>query len=147
MTATYTISELVAASGYPARTIRQYIQNRVLARPPNHGKSTLYGESYVAALRAIRKLRDERQASRYEDLRAWFAGKSLAQIESFVTGVPVAPAPPPAPPKVNVPAPAIPGERWVHVPLVPGMVLLVRDGAPDVVTRLAAEIRAKYASG
>ena len=152
--ATYTIKQLVSVSRYPERSIHQYVVEGMLPRTEYHGKDTLYGDVHLVALRAITKLRDEHKMHRLAPLRAWFAGKSREEIEAFVTGIPIAPpasapAPEPAPAAQETRAlpsePAVAGERWVHLPLVPGMILLVRDGAPEVVTRLAGEIRAKYA--
>ncbi|MGO8999550.1 MAG: MerR family transcriptional regulator [Polyangiaceae bacterium] len=155
---TFTMHELSKASGFPERSIRQYVLEGMLPRAPYRGKDTLYGANHLTALRAIAKLREEKKVHRLAALRAWFKGKSPAEIESFVTGVPLAPpappdSPPPPPPEPNPPA-AEPspfagggaggGERWIHLPLVPGLVLLVKDGAAEVVTRLASEIRSRY---
>ena len=149
----YTIKQLVSASGYPERSIRHYILEGMLPRPPYRGKDTVYSDLHLIRLRAITKLRREQKTMhRLEPLRAWFKAKSGEEIESFVTGVPLAlpaPAPPPEPPPpAPAPTPAselpLSSERWLHLPLVPGMVLLVKEGAPAIVTRLAAEIREKY---
>src|SRR5580693_2876528 len=118
---TFTIKELVAASGYPERSIRHYVQEGFLPRTEYRGKDTLYGDVHHTALRAITKLRREQKMYRLAPLRAWFAGKTPAEIESFVTGVPIAPPapepepapaapePPPEPPRAEMSA----GERWV----------------------------------
>lgn len=158
------MKQLVEASGFPERSIREYVLQGMVPRPPYHGKDTLYGDVQLTALRAIAKLREEHRMFRIAPLRAWFDAKSPEEVEAFVTGVPLVqaaqaappPAPPPAPPAappeeapVTAPEPPLAGvgERWIHLPLVPGMTLLVRDGAPEVVARLAEEIRAKYAIG
>jgi hypothetical protein len=170
---TLSMKDLAAESGYPERSIRQYVLEGFLPRPPYHGKDTVYSEAHLTGLRAITKLRTEHKMHRLAPLRAWFSGKSAEQIEAFVTGVPIAPpatpamppaAPPPPPPPAPEPArneaaeledlaslvsdvTEEEGERWLHIPLVPGMMLLVRDGAPEVVQRLAGEIRGKYGAG
>jgi hypothetical protein len=154
--ATFTIKQLVTASGYPERSIRHYVQLGIVPRPPYHGKDTLYADAQLTALRAITKLRDEHRIFRIAPLVAWFEGKSPDAIEAFVNGVafpppapsalpPPAPPPPPAPTTPSPPNPLATGKRWIHVPLVAGMVLLVPDGAPEIALRLADEIRAKYA--
>src|SRR5208282_6002320 len=85
------------ASGFPERSIRQYVLEGMVPRPKYRGKDTLYGDAQLIALRAIAKLRKEQRMFRLAPLRAWFAGKSASEIEAFVTGVPVA-APAPAAP-------------------------------------------------
>ena len=154
--AEYTIKQLVAASHCPERSIRQYVLEGMLPRAPYRGKDTVYGDDHLIALRAITKLRKEQKMHRLAPLRAWFAGKSREEIAAFVTGAPITPATPPSAPSHPIepeplapvtdpaPEPVLAGEKWAHLPLLPGMVLLVREGAPAVVARMAEEIRAKY---
>jgi hypothetical protein len=155
---TYTMDELVSASGVPERTIRQYVGEGFLPRAEYRGKDTVYGDFHLLGLRAILKLR-EQGVWRVSALRVRMAALPPDALREFVEGAPPAPAPAPSPPPEPepamspVPAPTEPpafaplGERWTHVPLLPGMVLLVRDDAPELVTRLAAEIRERYALG
>jgi DNA-binding transcriptional MerR regulator len=42
---------------------------------------------------------------------------------------------------------ALPGQRYSLVPLLPGMILMVRDDAPSIVRRAALEIVDRYGAG
>ena len=157
--ATYTTKQLVSASGFPERSIRQYVLEGMVPRPKYRGKDTLYGDAQLIALRAIAKLRKEQRMFRLAPLRAWFAGKSASENRGVRNGRSGRSASARrsggatrgatrraagGEERTTRLAAARRGGTWIHLPLVPGMTLLVRDGAPEVVTRLAGEIRAKY---
>ena len=55
-----TMDDLVARSGVPARTIRYYISEGLLAGPGARGKSAAYGEDQLLRLLMIRRLADRR---------------------------------------------------------------------------------------
>jgi hypothetical protein len=84
-------------------------------------------------------------------MAAWEREQQAQQAQRDAADA-VANAPPPEPapsPPIAPPAPKLsplPGARFRHVPLLPGMELVVRDDASDLVNRLAAEIHARYAT-
>ncbi len=108
----YTIKQLVSASGYPERSIRQYIVEGMLPRPPYRGKDTVYSDEHLTRLGAIQQgsPRAEVDASPRAASRVVQGEVARRDRVPFVTGVPLAPpatAPPPEPPPVAVaPAPA-----------------------------------------
>jgi DNA-binding transcriptional MerR regulator len=55
--ATYRLTELVARSGVPARTIRYYQSQGVLPKPSRRGRDAVYGDEHLARLRLIGELR------------------------------------------------------------------------------------------
>lgn len=76
----YTLAELAAAAGLPARTLRYYIARGVLPPPLRAGRNAGYGAPHLVRLRQIRKW----QA----------AGASLADIHRRLSGEHAAPNPP-----------------------------------------------------
>ena len=58
MAAQYDLSELGKLSGTPPRTIRYYIQERLLPRPHGKGPKASYGDEHLDRLLLIRSLQD-----------------------------------------------------------------------------------------
>ncbi len=115
------IDEVVRRLGIPARTIRFYKESGVFTPPPFRGPGTRYLRAHVERLVAIRDLRK--------------LGMGYAAIRAKLD----APAPPAGA------TPVVGAERWDRVVLLPGLELFVRADAGEVLTRLAAEIQARYA--
>lgn len=127
------------------RGIRYYVQRNLLPRPLSPGTGPIYTEEHLVRLRAIRALRaqglplDEiasrlRKASN-DQLRALGEGPS--------GGSPEPAAPPDGSGPVGAPQPYRP-QRWGRIELMPGLEIHVREDAGPVLTRLAAEIQARY---
>jgi DNA-binding transcriptional MerR regulator len=55
----YTMDELVALSGFSRRTIRYYIQERLLDPPAGRGRGGFYYDSHLDKLRLIRSLQEK----------------------------------------------------------------------------------------
>jgi DNA-binding transcriptional MerR regulator len=55
---TFSLQELVERSGLPARTIRWYQSEGLLAKPAKHGREAVYRAEHVERLRLIAELRD-----------------------------------------------------------------------------------------
>jgi hypothetical protein len=49
-----------------------------------------------------------------------------------------------APRPIAIPGPLVTSERWVRVPLVPGLDLVMREDAGEAIAQLAREIQARY---
>ncbi len=156
--ATYTPSQLAEASGVPDRSIRRYVYEGILAFTPYRGKKTTYDEIHLWGLYAMNRLRAE-GVYRLDEFKARLSGRSLDELVAIARGTPSSPVgkgatviASPAPsavameaPAATVNAPPPPAEPRVRrIPLLPGMELVVREDATDLVKRLAAEIHASY---
>jgi DNA-binding transcriptional MerR regulator len=164
----YSLADLSRHTGYSARRIRQYIQSGLLPRPKLAGSRTRYSREALGRLAAIlawRKdglgspqIKREVRALAPSKVEEWAAlydpeapsedADAKAEAEAgqkssspATMPAPTAPGPsaPPAPP-----SPLVVGERWVRVPLVPGLDLMMLEGSGELVARLAHEIQAKY---
>lgn len=148
------IHALEKKTGFDARTIRRYAERGLIPRPDNAGKSTRYTHEHVVRLLAIRKLYET--TARLSVIEAELAKRSFSELEAFVGLAPPVNASEPAPredaPAKSVAAavptastvPASKGERWVKLPLLPGLELMMRDDATDLVRRIAREIEERY---
>lgn len=160
--AEYDVKTLARMVGVEPRTIRSYVAEKLLPKPPFRGAKTVYGEEHLIRARAARHLLGNGYL--FADARAELANRSLKEIAAMLPAPP-APEPPPAPaPALPPPAPepappasiigaqlaaspALPegsGERWERVALLPGLELHVSAGASALVRRVAGEIVAHY---
>jgi len=145
----YTMSQLVEQTGYPERTIRNYIQQGVL--PDIERKDGLYGEDHVRLLLAIGLLQ-EQGIRRHDELRVRLAAMSPDQLVRFIGEVDDEQEPPEAEATMTVPVamstpsqpPPLAGdatrEEWERIVLAPGLELHVRRDATAEVRRVAEEI-------
>ncbi len=149
----YSLGDLVSLSGYSARGIRHYIQLGLLSRPTVAARATRYPRETLGRLAAIRAWRDEGvrvhrvkralKALPPDELEAW-----ANQLDPDPATLPPQPPPPlaiapPVPVAPSLP-PLVTAERWVRVPLAPGLELMMREGAGEDVVRLAQEFQARY---
>jgi len=97
----WSLQELAAETGVPARTIRFYIARGLLAGPAGAGRGAAYGGEHLVRLQAIRKLQAK--------------GLMLAEIARAVSGGKVEP---------RLPAPS----AWWSYPVADDVVLCTRAG-------------------
>lgn len=138
--ATYRLDQIVDLTGYPARTVRYYIERGLLSGPEPRGVATTYTQEQLTRLFAIKHLRE------VERLRLDTIRKRLARMSEEEIAALLPPPPAPASPPVR-PLPAMPIAyvRWDYVELIPGLELRVRSDAGPVLRRLANEIHEQYA--
>jgi DNA-binding transcriptional MerR regulator len=168
----YTMADLERLAGVSARTIREYIRLNYLQPPTGHGPGATYTEEQMLAAVCVARMRA--RGVGWDEIAGQVPGWSTAKLRAYVKKTdPVAAKPDPPPPQASSPLdpPALEGEpvaprrrlphghgdkldhdaaalpegpRWVLVPLLPGMALMVRDDAAAVVRRAAAEIIERY---
>ena len=164
---TYSMDELTELTKFSARTVRQYIAFHMIPKPKLAGSATRYSRETLGKLLAIRHWRLEQKITTTGMRRALRAADE-DEWEAWAEDVdPIAPPPPPPAPvvaaKTAAPAQvaalskapatdAAPldgalGEKWHHVPLMPGLVLLMRDGAGEMTASVAREIQKRYRAG
>ena len=136
----YTVTELAQAGGVGIRTIRHYVAEGLLEKTAFEGPNTRYGREHLVIVLAIRKLK-ESGVRRLPEIKRRLAGLSVEELAREVLPAPAAPAAPAAAP---APSSGVAGEAWRRVELIPGLELWAREGAGEVVTRLAGEIRERY---
>lgn len=147
----FDIRALTKRTGFDARTVRRYAQRGLIPRPDFAGKDTRYGREHLVRLLAIRKLSE--RTLRLDALRAELSQRTFEELESLAGFTPSTSAPTPtnASPGATISKPgaapkSLAGERWLRIALLPGLELMMRDGAPELVTRIATEIRERYAA-
>jgi DNA-binding transcriptional MerR regulator len=143
------IHALVKRTGIDARTIRRYIERDLLPRPDYAGRNTRYTHEHLVRLLAIKKLYETH--ARLSVIKAELTKRTFPELEAMVG---LASPPPPAPPKPTKPVevvaapaarePPVSGERWVKVAILPGLELMMREDATELVRRIAREIEKKY---
>ena len=155
------MSELVELSHLSPRTVRGYMLRGMIPRPEAGGALTKYSRETLGRLGVILQLREEglSLAAIQKDFEE-HDFESYAELLDPLEPEPAscrAPSLPALVPRA-VPSPATPatpgsraasdgiGERWVRVELVPGLDLMLREGASDLAQRLASEIGQKYRS-
>lgn len=140
------IDGLSAIVGVPPRTLRAWIAAGLVPRPRLRGRSTRYGRSQLVHALAVRTLLRERKLS-IAEARAHVARATDAELLRLIPAGPGLDAVTgaKAPPTESAATPLV-GERWRRVRLIPGLELHLRDGAGELVERLAAEIAARYAA-
>lgn len=84
-TTTYTLTELAAATGVSARTIRYYQAERVLDAPTKAGRDAVYRETHAERLTLISELRD--RGLTLQTIRQLVAADNLTQSVSEWLGV------------------------------------------------------------
>jgi len=148
----------VERTGFPERTIRNYIKQGVIPVVDETVGPHGYGEMHVRLLQAIAILQSE-GVRKHDELRARLEAMSPAQLSRFIgeeeeeeeEGESVAPAAPVASASTNqVPAPlesqarlASPPparEDWERIVLAPGLELHLRRDATPEVRRMAEAI-------
>jgi DNA-binding transcriptional MerR regulator len=136
----YTVRELANAIGVQPSTIHRYLQAGVLPKPPVRGRLTRYSEEHLVRARAIsemtsRKLSFETIKERLElEAAARAEAEAKARSESAPVGGP------------DGTMSLAGAERWSRIALLPGLDLVLRDGATELVQRIASEIAQRYAS-
>jgi DNA-binding transcriptional MerR regulator len=161
--ATFSIREAAREAGVTIRTIRYYVQRRALPTIKDTDfKSihTRYDRAFLVRLRAIARLRTTTR--HLEPILARIDAATpdelldLAGYETPPPPAPTAPAAPPAPaPAASTALPpgfagpyrsgvAYPSERWEHLAICPGVVLLVKTEADAEAARVAREIVALF---
>ncbi len=106
---TYTKQDVMARSGLPDRTIRNYIKRGLLPRPVGHGLAAEYDEDHMVRAVTIGRLRAER--IQIDAIADQIAGWKTSQFKRFVARTnpdePEEAAPPPASAaSASAPAPA-----------------------------------------
>lgn len=138
---TYSMSDLEAQTGYSPRGVRHLTARGLLPKTKYGGNQTRYSVEVLLRLLAIKKMRVE-QKVQLAQIKTALRNITLEQLAAFV-GV--------WPEGVARPAPALAGaalgppERWLRVPLAPGLELMVRDGDARV-EQLAASMRMAFAA-
>jgi DNA-binding transcriptional MerR regulator len=158
----YQMADLIARTGFSARTIRDYIRKGFLAPPTGMGPAALYDEEQMLRLTAAARMREEKidLGTLGTRLKSW----SLAEIAEYVratapriaepetpaiSSAPTAEEQPPAPAAEMRAAPnddLPPGSRYVLAPLLPGLALVVGEDASPLVRRVAREIIERYSA-
>lgn len=139
-TATYTMDALAAASGVSARTLRQWIKQKVLHRPHGQGRAARYDEQHVLKARAVQQLRLGKLS--LPSIRARLGGIDDEQLRALAPAVPRALTAegvplPPAPP-------TYPRTQWDVVTLMDGLILLVDARRGPLLQRIADDIYRHY---
>jgi DNA-binding transcriptional MerR regulator len=145
------MAELVAQSGFAARTIRQWIRLGLLPKPEGTGPAALYGREHLLRVWVIAARR--REGIGLEAIKRELAKMSAREMARFEPtaqasdgdAAPLPPVEPAASDDVSLAhATELPGRRYTLVPLLPGMVLMVDEDAASVVRRAAMEIVERY---
>jgi DNA-binding transcriptional MerR regulator len=149
------MAELVEQSGVPPRTIREYILRELLPRPKGNGPAAVYSRKHVLLLWAITRLRQDgllldaikeqlatmsaRDMARYKP--APRASEDAGADADAVDGA----GSPRAPLMRATEIDELPdAPRWRLLPLLPGVVLMVRDDAAPFARKAVAEMLAHY---
>lgn len=166
MSADLTLEELAREARVTPRAVRYYVERGLIPSPERKGKNTRYDRELVVRLRAIGELR--LRGMQIDPIRKKLA--SMPHDELLKLAGAAIPAPAPAPPQDNAasghqpptgaaeqppslaqpapepmigpyrPALAHASERWEHVTVCPGVVLMVRGEADAEAWRVAREI-------
>ncbi len=144
------IHDLVRISGVARRTIHRYIAGRVIPRGSGAGRGTRYGWPQLARLLFAKLLRGEGTDPiniPYHVKKTKLEVIEERLVEARIVASDAAPVatPPAARGTPAGPAPALAAaERWMRVPVMPGLDLVVREDASEIVRRVAAEVQARY---
>jgi DNA-binding transcriptional MerR regulator len=130
----YTSAELARAAGISPHTLKHWIAEGLMEKPPFRARRTTYGREHLVRALAIKKLRDHHFL--LADIKRKLAAIPLEELAREVL--------PPEPPPAKEAAAREIGQAWRRVELLPGLELFVRADAGAVVHRLAAEIEEKY---
>ncbi len=168
----YSLAELSKLTGYSDRTIRRYVDLGLVPAPKRDGRMARFTREHLGRFWAIAcrrredrwgspDVRDELQEMTLEEALEWadkrdpLAPSAAPLASSPLASTSVSPQPTaaatiatPAEPTPGAPGAALAEPlRWGRIPLLPGMDLVVREGASEIVVRLAREIVAKYGAG
>jgi DNA-binding transcriptional MerR regulator len=148
----YSLSQLVRAAGVTERTVRYYVERRVLPGPELRGFRTTYTDEHLVRLQVIRRLR-KMERMNLQAIGKRLAGLSAAELRALLPVEPAAGGDGKGAAGAEAAAGGAtgkgaaapyPSERWERVVLLPGLELLVRaDGGP-ILQRLAREIHLHY---
>lgn len=128
------------------RTVRQWIVDGLVERPPAHGYNTHYGPKSVLQVRVIAHYRE--RGERLGEIAQRIHGANEQELRAML--------PTPDAPHSTVAAASsggnsprtdhgeLTGEPWVAMALMPGMQLMVRADASEFVRKTAAEIAQRY---
>jgi DNA-binding transcriptional MerR regulator len=81
----YTIDEISELSGFSRRTIRYYIQNKLIDPPSGRGRGGFYSDSHLSGLQKIRALQGEKV--NLESIRNILHGEKIPASKNFKTPV------------------------------------------------------------
>jgi DNA-binding transcriptional MerR regulator len=143
-----TLEQLAHEARVTPRAVRYYLERGLLPSAERKGRNTRYGRELVVRLRAIGELR--LQGMQIDPIKKKLASMSAAEIAKLAQAS--LPAPAPAKPRElpagfvgpHRPALAHASERWEHVGICPGVVLMVRGEADAEAWRVAREIVALF---
>jgi DNA-binding transcriptional MerR regulator len=155
--ASYSIDDLVTLTDLSARSVRHYIKLHLVPRPPLAGSATRYPRATLGMLNALATWRRDSglfladakrrlRALTPDEIEAWAekVDPTAAPEEDVATleaaELPSAASTAPA----SAGAGLALGERWVEVPLLAGLRLMLREGSGAMTARIAEEIQAKY---
>ena len=120
-TSAYSLTELCELVDLPRRTVRYYIQEKLLDPPIGAGRGAKYNRSHLERLLAVRKWQD--------------AGLSLERIrELLTTGGGKHPVPPPRPKRSGS------VEVWSHLYIDEGIELILEPGRAGLLPEQAHEL-------
>jgi DNA-binding transcriptional MerR regulator len=153
--ATFSIREAARAAGTTVRSIRYYVERKVVPPPEFKSVHTRYDCAFLVRLRAVTQLR--KKNLRIDAIRKQIDAASpdeLLRIAGYAMPPPAA-APPPAGPAPSTVLPAgfvgpyragttYPSERWEHLAICPGVMLLVKSEADAEAWRVGREIVALF---
>jgi DNA-binding transcriptional MerR regulator len=109
----YSIDDIVNLTGISRRTIRYYVQERLIDPPAGRGRGGFYYDSHLNALQQIKDLQEK--------------GLSIAAIRAYEKGAP-------APPAAQV------RSVWLHHEIVPGLEVNVASDLEEKERRKITEI-------
>jgi len=121
----YGIAELAELGGVSRRTVRYYIQERLLPPPLGVGRGRHYGQDHLDRLVAVKAMQEK--------------GASLGEIRRVLSGGRPAP---------GGPVPHVPRTPWMRLSLMPGLELHVSSAlrlpAPGRLEELAETCRGYF---
>lgn len=148
MAADLTVEQLAHEARVTPRTVRYYLERGLLPTAERKGRNTRYSRDLVIRLRAISELR--LQGMRIDPIKQRLASMSHDEMVKLAqAGMPAPPKPPPRELPAGLVGPYRPSlghgsERWDHVGICPGVVLMVRGEADAEAWRVAREIVAVF---
>jgi DNA-binding transcriptional MerR regulator len=82
----YSLNDLVDATGIEARTIRSYIERGLLAGAQARGRAATYSKEHLSKLRVIKSLRRARPNIGLSEIRILLQGLNPEQIQALASG-------------------------------------------------------------
>jgi DNA-binding transcriptional MerR regulator len=153
--ATYRMREIIERTNFSPRTVRHYTALGLIPKPVLAGALTRYPRDTLGKLVAIKHWHQVQKLSAVAIKRAiretpdaqWEAWARKTDPPPPVAPVPVATVAPARTASAGVGADGAQGETWHHVPLMPGLMLLMREGAGELTANVAREIQKRYRAG